>query len=81
MLRSLALLLCLPPLPFHVAAAVPAGRQSIVSAFLYGWYSTPSVDGRWSHWNHSLLPHWTASVRERYPEASWRPPADLHSAF
>ena len=54
-----------------------------VTAFVYGWYSTPAVDGAWGHWNHSLLPHWTAQVRAQYPAAavSWRPPADLHSPF
>ena len=74
--RLLTLLCLLPLLPAEVSPT-----SSLVSAFLYGWYATPSTDGRWSHWNHSLLPHWTASVRERYPEASWRPPADLHSPF
>jgi glycoprotein endo-alpha-1,2-mannosidase len=64
------------------AACSSASPPTLTSTFLYGWYSTPQTDGLYGHWNHSLLPHWTAAVRARYPEnVSWKPPADLHSAF
>ena len=61
------------------AAAAPRGT----SAFFYAWYGTPEVDGRWLHWDHSLLPHWTAEVRARFPPESVRyvPPDDVHAAF
>jgi glycoprotein endo-alpha-1,2-mannosidase len=52
-----------------------------VHAFYYLWYGNPETDGRWTHWNHSVLPHWTAAIRARYPEAAYLPPADVHSAF
>lgn len=67
----------------HVRAVCSSSSpSSLTSTFLYGWYANPTVDGRWGHWNHSLLPHWTEAVRARYPDGvSWRPPADLHSAF
>lgn len=52
-----------------------------MSTFLYGWYGTPEVDGRWLHWNHSVLPHWTAAVRAQFPEASFVPPDDIHAPF
>ena len=55
---------------------------SLVTAFWYGWYKTPQVDGLWSHWNHSLLPHWTEAVRSRFPaNVSWVPPDDIHAPF
>ncbi|GMI20957.1 hypothetical protein TrCOL_g5774 [Triparma columacea] len=38
-----------------------------LSTFFYLWYGTPSSDGCWSHWNHSVLPHWTPSVSASYP--------------
>lgn len=63
------------------AAASSHAQPTSVSAFLYGWYGTPEVDGRWLHWNHSVLPHWTAAVRAQYPEASFLPPDDIHAPF
>lgn len=61
--------------------ASPSELSTSVSTFLYGWYGTPEVDGRWLHWNHSVLPHWTAAVRAQYPEASFLPPDDIHAPF
>ena len=59
----------------------PRPSFSLTCAFLYGWYGTPDHDGRWQHWNHSTLEHWTPSIRAAYPRASFVPPADLHSPF
>ena len=36
--------------------------DATVFAFYYLWYGNPSTDGRWLHWNHSVLPHWTPAV-------------------
>ena len=34
------------------------------------------------HWNHQVLPHWTAEVNKRYPIGSKHvPPDDLGSTF
>lgn len=52
-----------------------------VSAFFYLWYGTPEIDGQWSHWDHSTLPHWTEHVRKQYPDAQFVPPHDVHSPF
>ena len=51
--------------------------------FFYSWYKTPQVDGAWGHWDHSILPHWTASVRAQYPgpEVRYLPPHDVHAPF
>ncbi|CEJ70780.1 Glycosyl hydrolase family 71 [Chryseobacterium oranimense G311] len=27
--------------------------------FYYGWYANPAVDGKYEHWNHDILPHWS----------------------
>ena len=54
-----------------------------VHAFFYLWYGTPAIDGNWSHWDHSILPHWTEAVRAQYPGAETRylPPHDIHAPF
>lgn len=68
---------------FFAALCVSAPRLSaaLAFAFLYGWYGTLDHDGAWSHWNHSVLPHWTAAVRERYPEGAFVAPNDIHAPF
>ena len=67
------------------AAANPAAPQLGIShrtaAFWYGWYGTPAHDGKWSHWDHTVLPHWREDVHARYPAARFVPPEDLHSPF
>ncbi|PSC70263.1 glyco endo-alpha-1,2-mannosidase [Micractinium conductrix] len=52
-------------------------------AFYYAWYGTPGVDGRWKHWDHEVLPHWTPQVSAQYPAIGTRfkPPQALHSPF
>ena len=55
-----------------------------VFAFFYLWYGTPEIDGKWIHWNHSILPHWTESVRNEWISTSglsYKPPNDLHSPY
>ena len=47
----------------NVLAAVHSRR---VHAFFYLWYGNPEVDGKWQHWDHEVLPHWDASLRDRY---------------
>lgn len=56
---------------------------SNVLAFYYLWYGNPQTDGRYMHWNHSVLPHWTPAVNARYPNIgkSHEPPARIHAKF
>jgi glycoprotein endo-alpha-1,2-mannosidase len=35
--------------------------------FYYIWYQNPTVDKKFEHWNHKVLPHWTDSVNKKYP--------------
>lgn len=30
-----------------------------VQIFYYGWYGNPATDGKYYHWNHDILPHWS----------------------
>jgi hypothetical protein len=57
--------------------------RSAVHAFFYLWYGTKEFDGKWLHWDHFILPHWTPQVREQFPgeETRWIPPADIHAPF
>lgn len=73
MLASLHLVLLL-------AACVNAVHDR-VHAFYYLWYRTPAHDGAWAHWNHSVLPHWTASITSQFPATSYRAPWDIHAPF
>jgi glycoprotein endo-alpha-1,2-mannosidase len=52
-----------------------------VFAFYYLWYGTPEHDGRYLHWDHHVLPHWTEAVRQQYPEAAYIAPDDIHAPF
>ena len=48
----------------------------------YLWYGTPAVDGRWLHWDHATLPHWTAAMNERFPPNIPHTPPDWpHSPY
>lgn len=66
-------------------AAVQFQNQSNshVHAFYYLWYGNIETDGKYFHWNHEVLPHWTPEVNEQYPQVGQRfePPASLHSPY
>ena len=54
----------------------------VVHVAFYLWYATPAHDGRWSHWDHATLPHWTAAMNERFPPGQpFTPPDRPHSPF
>ena len=52
-----------------------------VHMFYYPWYGTPSVDGRYLHWNHQYLPHWNPQIAKNYAKGIHRPPDDIGSNF
>lgn len=54
-----------------------------VHAFYYLWYGNPLHDDQWKHWDHEVLPHWTAAVNAQYPDVGKRfePPGYIHSPF
>lgn len=54
-----------------------------VHAFYYLWYGNVAHDGKWSHWNHEILPHWTEAVNRQYPQIGtyFAAPEDIHSPF
>ena len=80
-----ATLLLLAAMAQKYQQAPSSADNSTVAAFYYLWYGNPQSDGRWLHWNHSVLPHWTDAVNARYadrigePVAS--PPEGVHSKF
>lgn len=63
--------------------ALVASAARPTFAFFYSWYGTPPVDGKWLHWDHHVLPHWTESVRAKWPgpEVRFVPPHDIHAPF
>lgn len=58
-----------------------SAQSEAASAFYYLWYGNPEHDGRFMHWSHSVLPHWTEEVRRQYPNASFIAPDDIHAPF
>ncbi len=36
-----------------------------VHVFYYPWYGNIETDGKWNHWNHHILPHWSRDVKEK----------------
>jgi len=63
------------------AASLLRGKTFL---FYYLWYGNPAVNGRWQHWDHEVLPHWTASENARHPTVGTRHDPNrgiLHSPY
>jgi len=52
-----------------------------VHIFYYTWYGTPNMDGKYSHWDHILVPHWDPKIASSYPRGRHMPPQDIGSSF
>jgi len=50
-----------------------------VHIFYYPWYKNEKVDGKYEHWNHELLPHWSDKTRSR--KRQHKPPGDIGANF
>jgi glycoprotein endo-alpha-1,2-mannosidase len=63
-----------------VATVVAAAETHL---FYYLWYGNPQTDGKYLHWNHAVLPHWTPSINARFPQVgdTFSAPRDIHSPF
>ena len=59
----------MPSLSSSPSASV-AGAKAVlarsITAFFYLWYGIPEHNGRWLHWDHFTLPHWTAAVNQQH---------------
>ncbi|TRY63331.1 hypothetical protein TCAL_00443 [Tigriopus californicus] len=47
-----------------------------IHVFYYGWYTNPSLDGEYSHWNHAYLPNWNQRDHKQYPTGHHNPVND-----
>ena len=53
--------------------------MATVLAFFYLWYSVPGNDGgHYTHWNHTVLPHWTQQVNDKYSHINFPFKPDTH---
>ena len=52
-----------------------------VHIFYYTWYGNPALDGKYSHWDHILVPHWDPKIASGYPRGRHMPPEDIGSSF
>lgn len=80
---SKLLVLIITGAAWHRAGGRCNDEDPSVHAFYYLWYGAPSTDGRYLHWDHRVLPHWEARIRERYPPHgdAFEPPTWLHSPY
>ena len=48
----------------------------------YLWYGNLELDGKWMHWDHATLPHWTPAMNKAHPPGvPFTPPDKPHSPF
>jgi hypothetical protein len=61
----------------------PANRNRRVHVFYYPWYGNPATDETgWSHWDHSIIPHWDATTRKQFKyDVKYVPPLDIGAMF
>ncbi|KAL0984735.1 hypothetical protein UPYG_G00146020 [Umbra pygmaea] len=52
-----------------------------VHIFYSVWYGNPSMDGKYIHWDHVLVPHWDPKIAASYPKGRHMPPEDIGSSF
>ena len=69
-------LLSPPLLSLLLLEAVGGAPNPRVHAYYYLWYGNPETDGRFMHWDHEVLPHWTPAIRDKYPHG----PGTRHDA-
>uniref|UniRef100_A0A1I7ZZT1 Glycoprotein endo-alpha-1,2-mannosidase n=1 Tax=Steinernema glaseri TaxID=37863 RepID=A0A1I7ZZT1_9BILA len=51
-----------------------------IQIFYYPWYGNIEVDGKWFHWNHKYIPHWSKTADGGLPP-DHSPPADIGANF
>ncbi|XP_013882736.1 glycoprotein endo-alpha-1,2-mannosidase-like protein [Austrofundulus limnaeus] len=52
-----------------------------VHIFYYLWYGSPSLDTKYIHWDHPMVPHWDPKVAAGHAQGRHAPPEDLASSF
>jgi len=48
--------------------ALSHGTKYDTHVFYYIWYRNPKFDGKYEHWNHSILPHWQEAINKQHPQ-------------
>ncbi|XP_078618361.1 glycoprotein endo-alpha-1,2-mannosidase-like [Branchiostoma floridae x Branchiostoma japonicum] len=49
--------------------------------FYYPWYGNPEHNGKYLHWNHNLIPHWSKQEAKKWPTGRHEPPDDVGANF
>lgn len=52
-----------------------------VHIFYYLWYGSPSMDSKYIHWDHVLVPHWDPKIAASHAQGRHTPPDDIASSF
>lgn len=52
-----------------------------VHIFYYLWYGSPSMDNKYIHWDHVLVPHWDPKIAASHAQGKHVPPDDIASSF
>ncbi|WP_300669200.1 glycoside hydrolase family 99 protein [Soonwooa sp.] len=57
-IKSLLIFILIICFPKTIFSQETKTREKI-QIFYYGWYENPEYDGKYEHWNHDILPHWS----------------------
>lgn len=52
-----------------------------VHIFYYLWYGAPSMDTKYIHWDHVLVPHWDPKIAASHAQGKHLPPEDIAASF
>ncbi|KAJ0003736.1 hypothetical protein NQD34_008834 [Periophthalmus magnuspinnatus] len=52
-----------------------------VHIFYYLWYGAPSMDQKYIHWDHVLVPHWDPKIAASHAQGKHSPPEDIAASF
>uniref|UniRef100_A0A3Q3X1G9 Mannosidase endo-alpha like n=1 Tax=Mola mola TaxID=94237 RepID=A0A3Q3X1G9_MOLML len=52
-----------------------------VHIFYYLWYGSPTMDNKYIHWDHVLVPHWDPKIAASHAQGRHTPPEDIASSF
>ena len=63
------------------AVSLESSHFPRVHAFYYPWYASPSVEGRYLHWNHRILPFWGRKEEAKKAPVYHEPPDDVGAQF
>ncbi|EKX50335.1 hypothetical protein GUITHDRAFT_104143 [Guillardia theta CCMP2712] len=67
---------------YHRHAMMNLSRSKQVHIFFYAWFGSEAIDGKWSEWDHPVLPHWDKEERPKFDYGRvYSPPDEIASVY